>query len=156
MFKCTTEQHSQGDPAMAAAIQGSLQVPSQQLKAGFVGNDAFSSYRAAPYPPPVGSFAATSLGTHGREVESVASTSFMPRLMLIVELQTFKVINHNELFLSCLSEETARVMLQLQLYFNGIWTPNFLLAQFENPILKEFSVSLLSPVIHSPLCNCMN
>lgn len=35
MFKCTTEQHSQRDPAMVAAISGSLQVPSQQLKAGF-------------------------------------------------------------------------------------------------------------------------
>lgn len=58
----------------------------------------------------------------------------------------------SELFI----RRTGGVMLQLQLYFNGIWTPNFLLAQFENPILKEFSVSLLSPVIHSPLCNCMN
>lgn len=62
----------------------------------------------------------------------------------------------HELFLSCLSEQTRTVMLQLQLYFKGIWTPNFLLAQFENLILKEFSVSLLFPVIHSPSHNCMN
>lgn len=138
-------------------LLNSLQVPEQQLRAGLVGNGAVCSYWSAPCAPPGGSFAATHpWGLMPEKWILCLPHSFMSRLMLIAKLQTLKVINHNELFFFFPWAVYQRRLGELCCSFSYILMESGHLISFWPNLKIPFSVSLLSPVIHSPPHNCMN